>query len=248
MIKKLIILTFVTISLMSCNKEIYLTNPKMFSNPSSPSLFDTIAQELIVDLIIDGENTIPDSYTWSILDSDSNLIVPIKIDENIMLWVPCKEDTYTIKCQISVGNMNLTDIERYTIKYNQNTMQNKLTGKWKAIGSIQNDYEWTATFNIKNGYYLEGNLDEIIKGDVRSPFGKINDYVSNQSTIVIYDWLGEYLFDGSIHLSNNGGMMNMEFSNDFKTLMFDLSLTDYTIEDKNNREYIVNYTFRKQED
>jgi len=251
MIKNIYFLTIIVFCIVGCDKEVHLTNPKIFSNPSSPSLFDTIVQEMIIDLVIDGENTIADSYNWSILDSDNQIIEPLRMDGNKMIWVPCTEGIYTVKCQINAENKSITDIERYTIKYNQNIMHNKLSGKWKVVGSIKNEYEWIATFDIIGGYYVNGYLDEVVKGDVLSPYGKITDCDFNKSTITFNNWLGGFLFDGAMNLETrfpNGGLINMEFSNDFSILVFDVTLTDHSIEDKDKRDYVVNFILTKEED
>lgn len=256
----IIIVTICYLMIVSCDKEIDITNPKIFTTPGLPHLYDTLIHEMIVSVQIDGEDVKPDSYEWQIVDYNSNPIEIIKQIDNKMLWMPLNEGVYTVSCKVRSGNKSITDIERFTIEFYSPSLYKHLIGKWQAIGEVGSDTKWRSIFNFKANLTYTSFLDTVIKGDIMSSLGKVGDDSFNDGYMKYFyvtNKIENNNFSGSIDYFQllipeypdrlNGKIENIKFSSDMKSFTMDAKFTDYTVDSKDRPIYLVNYTLNKIE-
>lgn len=239
--------------------EIHITNPKLFSSPETPNLYDIVEHEMIAEIEIDGENVYADSYEWKIVDSDDNQIDIISQNENKMKWMPLNTDVYTVSCKVTSGNKSITEIERYTVEFFAPSLYKHLIGDWHATGKMDNGSEWKSFFTFAENNTYTSIIDTIISGDVVSSLGMVGDdynYEGYEKYFFIMDKLeNSNSFSGTIEylqttdnyrVSIVGNILDFEFTNELKGFNMTTNFIDYSV-DSPRPNYIVAFNFLKSE-
>lgn len=244
--KNLILFSVLSIFLLSCEKEIHITNPKIFVNPITPHLFDTITNEMIADVEIDGEKVKADKYEWEIKSDKDSIVSIISQIDNKVKWMPKDEGLYTISCNVVSGNKSLKTIEKYQIDYSYPSLYKHLIGNWIVNGKIGNEKEWYATMIINDDYTVSTKLDSVLKGNVTSAIGTTWDDPLMWKYFYITDLIEYNNFSGSFMYSNyNVVTKNIQFSNRLDQFFMQAIYEDYSVDNKEKPKIIVNFDFKK---
>lgn len=244
--KSLILISVISLLMLSCEKDINITNPKIFVSPLTPHLFDTITNEMVADVEIDGEKINADKYEWEII-SDKDSIVPIiSQNNNNVKWVPKDIGIYTISCKVISGNMSLKSIEKYQIDYYWPSLYKHLIGKWIVTGKIGNEKEWYSNMIINDDYTVNTKLDSVSKGNVSSSIGTTWDdpliwrYFYITQMIEYNNFSGSFFYSGLLVITKN-----IKFNNALDEFTMDASFIDYTVDTKEHPTIVTTFNFKK---
>jgi hypothetical protein len=244
--KSIFLMSVISIFLLSCEKEIHITNPKIFVSPMTPHLFDTITNEMVADIEIDGEKVNADKYEWEIKSDKDSIISIISQNNNKMEWMPKDIGIYTISCNIVSGNKSVKSIEKYQIDYYPPSLYKYLIGNWIVNGKIGNEKEWYATMIINDDYTVNTKLDSVLKGSVSSSIGTTWDDPLIWRYFYITDFIGYNNYSGSFMFSYYIVVTkNIRFSNRLDQFIMEAIFEDYSVEDKERPKITVDFEFKK---
>ncbi len=244
--------------LFACEKEVHITNPKMFSSPELPHMFDTVVHEMIVDVEIDGEKVNAENYDWQIIDDEGNQIDYINTSSNKMTWLPVNSGTYTISCKVTSDNKSITEIERYTMNFSPVSLHKHLTGNWSVKGKMDDNSQWISSFTLNEDYSYTSSLDSVINGLINSSLGKFgtdNLNCGNGHILQIREMTDSSTFLGELSYcqKNHTPMPDQyfipieiaQFDENFENFSMRATFTDYDVDTKEQPGYIVELEFKR---
>jgi len=246
-ILKLLVVSFFVTVLLSCEKEIHFTSPKIFIEPISPALYDTITNEMVVEVEIDGNIINPDRYEWEILyGSDS--VVPILSESGSKIrWMPKDIGVYTVSCNVVAEDKSIKCLERYQIDFYPPILNKYLIGKWVAHGKIEGQKEWYSLLTINEDNTVETRLDSVKIGNVTSSIGTSLDDPLIWRYFYISDLVSRNNFSGTFFYSYNLVITrNIRFNSTFDSLNMEAVYDDFTFEGKDKPKIVVSFNLTKQ--
>jgi hypothetical protein len=243
----IILMSVISIFLLSCEKEIHITNPKIFVSPMTPHMFDTITNEMVADIEIDGEKVKADKYEWEIKSDKDSIISIISQNNNKVEWMPKDIGIYTISCNVVSGNKSLKSIEKYQIDYYSPSLYKQIIGKWIVNGKIGNEKEWYSNMIINDDYTVNTKVDSVLQGNVSSSIGTTWDDPLIWRYFYITDMIGYNNFSGSFFYSGNIVITkNIAFNNTLDEFSMNASFVDYSVETKEKPTIVATFYFKKK--
>jgi hypothetical protein len=260
---KFSIIIFSFFVFISCESEIYITNPKMFTEPDNNIyVLDTVQHEIIADGEVDGVKYEIENYDWIITHENGDTIDLIYKEGNIVRWHAQNVGNFQVEVILSIGNKSLREVERIEVEKYGTKIWDFLEGRWKAAGSIGDSIKWISTFNIAEHGIFTARVDTVISGTVKSSLGRIgnDEVVPHEDTdryFGLFNFLGINHFNGKIkywdgetsdpHLYSNGEIYSMKFSDDYKRIEMVFVLTEWLNPVRPFITDTVYYEFQKQQ-
>ena len=98
--KKFFYLIILTCTMISCGKEINITQPTILVKTDSPKVYDTISISVATYAEIDGAIQEPDYFEWSILNENEEIVYSDFENSSAIQWIPDSAGYFIIKVKI----------------------------------------------------------------------------------------------------------------------------------------------------
>lgn len=159
--KKISIILISVIFLFGCENGVNITLPTILLENTSVSVLDTIPIKVEEYADIDGSRVNADYFDWYIENSDGEVIADDFPDSGTIAWIPQEAGYFLIKVKIGYNNnKSITAIKEITIMESAASLQMKIIGHWKGIGTRGYDGgEWGIELFIESNNHYFGTAN-----------------------------------------------------------------------------------------
>ena len=201
--KKFFYLIILTCTMISCGKEINITQPTILVKTDSPKVYDTISISVATYAEIDGAIQEPDYFEWSILNENEEIVYSDFENSSAIQWIPDSAGYFIIKVKIGYdNNKSITTLEEINVLESPLSYQKKLIGNWTGNAESMFGLNWKINISFDSiGHYKAKAYD--LSDNTYWPIGPF--------------YFGRYVID-----SPNGGQTSIEPTEDIPCTRFQL--------------------------